>query len=899
MSRRRPTKATRDEPSWTLRLLHRWVFDNIRVDDGWVEQVREVARHGTVVYVLRNLNLVDFLALDFLTKRYGLPPIRFVNDERSGSLLTPLPSALLQGTELGPKASDAERLQIAVSNGSSAALFLKRPPGVMDIVQGASGARGLKEGDEHIRTLLRLQRQRERPIVLVPQLFVWTNRPDTQGTQPLDALFGPREWPSSLRTLGQFLYHRRHVELRASEPLDLARYLDTAQPRSEEGHVRHVIYEVLHRFDRERHAATGPALNPPDRQRFQVLRSPSLQATVARMAGERAEDRAALTLRALKMLKNMQATPDTATIKSLQVLLDRVFHHIYAGIEVDTEGLRRLRELSKEGSVVLLPSHKSHVDYLVLSFLLYVHNQSLPMIAAGDNLSFFPAGPVLRRAGGFFIRRSFRGDKLYSATVEAYVRRLLRDGHTLELFLEGGRSRTGKLLEPKFGLLGMIVDAALSVHRRPVHFIPVSIGYERIVEADAYQHELSGGEKPKEDAAGLLKSTDVLRHRYGRITVQFGNSLTLPQIRNEVGYPEGGDLEAEQRKAVVTRLANRVMDEINRVTAVTPGALTALALLSDRRRSVEAEELMRRCQNLITLLDGMGARITRRTALHGKLRPEAIREALQMFVDAQLLEAHELDDSNISEPRRRGREGRGVLYRVPERKRSVLDTSKNHIIHFLVERGLVALSVLHAPGPPAPEEAVRERVQRLSKLFKHEFRFRADATFDEIFDETLDAMLAERELVREEDGALRAGPGHDGWRGSVWLQTFASAMRNFVESYRIAARSLALLRKGALAEKDLLKRALNVGRRMFLSGDVELPEAVSKPLIQNALRAFHEEGYLQLREGKYELAESFASQEAVSAIEGRLVGFCELDVRPFPAQDAAEDDVERGRMKAS
>src|SRR5690349_20093715 len=106
----------------------------------------------------------------------------------------------------------------------------------------------------------------------------------------------------------------------------------------------------------------------------------------------------------------------------------------------------------------------------------------MPMIAAGDNLSFFPLGPILRRAGGFFIRRSFRGDKLYSAVVEAYVRRLLRDGHSLELFVEGGRSRTGKLIEPKYGALGMIVDAALSVQRREVYFVPISIGYERIIE---------------------------------------------------------------------------------------------------------------------------------------------------------------------------------------------------------------------------------------------------------------------------------------------------------------------------------------------------------------------------------------------------------------------------------
>ncbi|MGD8863124.1 MAG: 1-acyl-sn-glycerol-3-phosphate acyltransferase [Myxococcales bacterium] len=863
------------EPNPALRLIYRWFFDNIQVDDEWVRQVRTLSSRGTVVYVLRSLNLVDFLALDHLTKRFDLPRIHYVNDLRLGAL-RPMNRGLLHSFTGFSRTSESERLRAALSDGGSAALFLKRPPGVIDVASGASGGRGLQEGDEHVRTLLELQRGQSRPILLVPQVFVWTNRPDTHGSQLLDMVLGPREWPSSFRTLGQALYNYSNVELRAGEPFNLATYLDNAQEVSEDVHVRRVMYAVLRRLERERRTATGPAHKPPDRQRLQVLRSPTLQNTIAQMAGERPEDRSALTQRALKMLRQMQATPDGATIKALDVLLDRVFHRIYAGIDVDREGLRRMRELAKEGSIVLLPSHKSHVDYLVLSFILFENNLQLPMIAAGDNLSFFPLGPVLRRAGGFFIRRSFRGDRLYSTTVEAYVRRLLRDGYTLELFLEGGRSRTGKLLEPKFGLLSMIVDAALSVKNRPVHFVPVSIGYERIVETGSYEHELSGGEKQKEDAAGLLKSTEVLRHRYGRINVQFGQELSIESTREELGYDAVGELAPPKRRAVVTRLANRTMDEINRVTAVTPGALTALALLSDRRRSVAHEELMVRCQKLVRMLHAMGARITPRTAVDGLLRPEAIREAVQMFVDGELVEALRPGDSTPPRTERRElRTGDGMLYRVPERKRLALDTSKNHIIHYFVERGLVALALLHPPGPPIDEDAVRERVQNLSRLFKHEFRFRADAPFDDIFDDTIREMVESGEL-RRAGGVLEPGEGHDAWPAHVWLQTYASSLRNFVEGYRVAARGLTLLLKGPMTDKDLVKRTLAIGNRMYLSDDVEMRESVSKPLLQNAVLAFREEGYLRAADGKVSLAESFASAEAVGTIEGRLVGFCEF-----------------------
>ncbi len=874
------------EPNPALRVLNRWFFDKIQVQDAWVQDVRELSGRGTVVYILRSLNMLDYLALDHLTKRFELPRIRYVNDIRFAAA-SANGRGWAQTLPLLYSPPGPEHLITALEDGGSAALFLKRPPGVIDVAAGASGGRGLKEGDEHIRTLILMQRNRKKPILLVPQVFVWTNRPDTQGTHWMDFLLGPREWPSPVRALGQFLYNYRHVELKAGDPFDMARYLETEPECSDDVHVRRVIYAMLRRLERERRTVTGPALQPPDRQRLQVLRSPKLQHAIVHMAGERPEGRNALNQRVLKMLREIQATPDTATIKGLEVLLDRVFHRIYAGIEVDMEGLARLKALVKEGSLVLLPSHKSHVDYLVLSYLFNEHNLQLPMIAAGDNLSFFPLGPILRRAGGFFIRRSFRGDKLYSAVVEAYVRRLLRDGYTIELFLEGGRSRTGKLLEPKFGLLNMIVDAALSLPRKEVYFVPISIGYERIVETSSYEQELTGGEKQREDAAGLLRSTQVLRHRYGGINVQFGQALTINEIRKELRIAPNTELSTAKRRAVVIRIANRTMDEINRVTAVTPGALTALALLSDRRRSVAHEELMDRCEKMLRLLISMNARISPLIARGGRLRPEAIRETVQMFAEAELLETYNPGDSGEPPERRQARSGSlralerrelrpgaGKLYRIPERKRLELDTSKNHIVHFFVERGMLALSVLYRPGAPVPLATVRERVEGISKLFKHEFRFRADADFEDIFSGTLAAMIRDQELQTLPGDVIDVGPGWGGWPGQVWLQTYASIVRNFVEGYRVAARGLTLLLKGACTEKELLKRTLVLGDRMYLSNDIELREAVSKPLIANALIAFREEGYVRFRDGKVSLTESFSTAEAVAAIEGRIAGFC-------------------------
>jgi glycerol-3-phosphate O-acyltransferase len=856
-------------PNPALRAIYRRFFDKIQVDEAWARAVRDLASRGSVIYVLRNLNFIDFLALDYLTKRYSLPQIRFVNDLGLW-ILNPLGKGWLNAL-LPTKVSPREELEDALSRGGSAALFLKRPPGVMDLVaSGRAGGRGLNEGDDLVRTLFELPSRQKQPIFLVPQVFVWSKFPNTRGTEPFDFLLGPREWPSPARTIAQFFYNYRHVELKLGEPIDLGAFLASANGVSESARVRRLTYAVLGRLERERRSVTGPAEKAPERVRQEIVRSPRLRAVMEDLVDDR-NSLYDLTARAQEMLKELQATPDRTTIKALEVLFDRLFQRIYAGVEWERSDIDRLRDAAKRGTLVLLPSHKSHVDYLILSYIFNQQNLPLPLIAAGDNLDFFPVGGVFRRGGAFFIRRSFRGDRLYAAVVDTYVRRLLRDGFPIELFLEGGRSRTGKLLPPKFGLLNMIVDAALGVPERPTLFVPVSIGYERVIEARTYERELQGAEKAKEDAAGLFNSRDLLRHRYGRISMQVGSVLTLDEIRQEIGVSREQLLTPAKRRALVTRLGNRVMDEINRVTAVTPGALTALALLSHDQRGIAHDELLARAERLLVVLEQMGVR--KSPALQtptGALRGESIRESLQMFADTEAVEIHLPAGVPAGSGRRRKAEP-GAFYVVSDNQRLALDTSKNVIVHFFVERALVALAVLAASDPPPGLDWVRERVRALSRLFKHEFRFRADRPFESIFAETLGQMQGASELELEGE-KVRPGVGHHGWSGEDWLRCYAALLESLLEGYRVAARALRLLEKGPLAEKDLVKRGLALGSEMFLAGEIERREAVSKPTLENAFESFTDQGILVHRES-YDLAPSSSAPASPAVLEQTLLGY--------------------------
>jgi glycerol-3-phosphate O-acyltransferase len=889
-------------PNPVLAWAYRRFFEHIEVDASWAKAVREASTRGTVVYVFRNLSFVDFFALDHLTKRHDLPQIRFAGDMGLW-ILEPMGRGWAEALKPRTAAGDARDLRRAVGSGAAAALFLKRPPEAFE-----GKARGQVQGDDGLRTLLDLQRTMSTPILLVPQVFVWSRHADEAQRGPVDLLFGPREWPGKVRTVAQFALNYRQVSLRAGEPLDLKQLLESeAREEAEAGRdhdegrlVRRITYTLLRRLERERHAILGPTKKPADRLREEVIRSPKLQKIIFDMAGEGEQERRVMTWRAHAMLREMEAALDLNAVAAMDVAVNAMVERIYSSEEVDEEGIARVRAAAKDGTLVFLPSHKSHIDYILLARIFFRRKVPMPLIAAGDNLNFFPLGPLLRRAGAFYIRRSFHGDRLYAAVVDAYVRRLLKDGYSLEFFLEGGRSRGGKLLSPKMGLLSLVVDAALAVQGRKVYFCPISIGYERVVEEKTFVREISGGEKPKEDVRGLVKSAGVMGGKYGRLNVQFGELFTLQQIQAEVhgvdslhdlSRVDAVKLSPAKRRALVQRLAYRVMHEINRVTAVTPGSLVATALLSHDRRGLSHEELLCTCERLAGSLRRFGARFTPEVVdpkRPGTIRRSALLESIDLFVRAGNVEVHRA--GALEGPKRRSEPGPEAVYSVPESARRSLDYSKNVLVHFFVARALVATALLSAgPDLPAPGEAdetavvvpgepglptalMEERVRTLSRLFKHEFLFRADAAYEQIFADTVEDMVDAGELVRGSSGGgrLAVAATEDAQKN---VMIYAQIMKPYLEGYLVAARGLSSLLKAPLAVKDLTKRSLTAGEKMYLAGEIARREAVNRDLFDNAFAAFVDQGYVQREDGKLGLTESYASAEMLRTVERRIGAF--------------------------
>ncbi len=584
--------------------------------------------------------------------------------------------------------------------------------------------------------------------------------------------------------------------------------------------------------------------------------------------------------KAARYLKEIAADLRMGTIERFCWLLHFLFRRIFSDVQVDREGLAHLREVARGGPLVFVPCHRSHVDYLVLSYVLVNYGLMPPHIAAGANLDFWPIGGLFRRSGAFFLRRSFRDNRIYAETFRAYIRKLIKEGVWIEFFIEGGRSRTGKSLPPRFGLLGEIVHAVRSGAAKEVFLVPVGLSYERVIEGESYQRELSGAEKEKETLSALLKTPKVLTSRYGRLTMTFGEPLGIrafarahaPGVLDDVPAPEpsdGTDLKARQAE-LVRRLAYRVTQGINEVIFATPTALVAWALLANPGRGLGAMDLQRRVGFLIeqVLRNGLPLAPTlQATLMRSELAIEAARqeaakarargadgggeygpavtiyeaigaavapltsEAVSMLTKGGCLRAEEIAGETI--------------HRVQNKRRIAVDYYKNTLIHALIRECLLATAILGREADGAiPKTAAVADCAFLSRILKYEFIYDASHTFEEAFERTWSEFLAEG-WVMEEDGAACIVRG----RRPV-LCFFRQGILNFIDAYHLACLRLLEL-DAPVQEGALTLQVVRAGEKAFAKGGRFIPEACSTALVKNAVKVFAEHGAATRRyEGK-------------------------------------------------
>ncbi len=793
-------------------VLDRW-FEPVRIPRDAPRELLELSSRGSVVFVMRSAGILNFLYLRWFLRRCGLPPLRAAQGLRG-------PLAWLARVRRTRRAFEG-----AVASGDATLVFLGHP-----------------RDDDPFAALVRRQRELSRPTFLVPVLLVWSRRARKLKPSVWDVLYGSPDAPSAFANAVAFLRSYRRAVFDVGRPLDLQATL-AERPGDPDGVLARRVRGVLHRhLAREFRTVVGPPLKAPSRVREKVLRDRALRATLEAVATQSGRPVAAVAAEAERDLREVASRYEPAFVEVMRHVLAWFFGRLYTSVEVDEEGLARVKRAAAEAPIVLCPSHKSHVDYLVLSWLLYEHGMTPPHVAAGVNLAFWPFGAIARRGGAFFIRRKVKGDRVYTSVLRAYVKHLLRDRFPQEFYVEGGRSRTGKLLFPKTGLVSMEVDAWLEGAADDVAFVPVAIDYEKLIEASAYARELAGAEKQKESLRGLLGAARVLFRRYERLYVQFGAPISLRAVARERlgGGAEGlavdeawggevdrvalasptGDGAAEAKRQLVQALANRIAYGISRASTVTPIGLVAAALLSHLGGGLLATEVARRVELLRYVAAEGGARVARDLAGASSDPREAgpIGDAVARLVRGGLV----VIDRAAGDP----------LYRAVDEKRPVLDYHRNAVIHRFVAPALVAAAA-RAAGHAAEEADVRERALWLSRLFKLEFMYRVGSSFDAVFDEHV-ASLARLGALSREGG--RIGPGAEPWI----VPFLAEFLRPYLEAYRLTAEAALALAGGdrpggRVDRRALVKDALERGRAALLSGGVVLRESLSKATVENAV----------------------------------------------------------------
>lgn len=797
--------------NWILyRLFKRVLFNKDMTGD-----LRRMSSEGMVLYVIKYKGLLDYLLYHYRFRMSRLPYPKIAFDLNM-SLVLPLSQLfrifrfymahLFKHGSL-PNPVENGFLEDAIKRGETALLCLVNPEGFSRSFLHAQ--------KDPLQLVLETQGRMERPVFIVPQLILYKKTPEKENPGLLDIFFGFKDKPGVLRKIVLFFRHNRKAFIDFGEPLNLQEYLknvSSERPMEEvTGEVRQML---LDRIDRQKRVILGPVMKSRQLIKENVLKDgrvvEAIQGSVGKSGSARAKKK-----EAARYFDEIAADYNVAYVQFSSMVLTWLWKKMFHGIDVNHSELAKVREWAGKGPLIYIPSHKSHIDYLILNYILYNNQMFVPRIAAGKNLSFWPVGPFFRKAGAFFIRRSFKGAKVYAAVFTRYVKALIEEGHPLEFFIEGGRTRSGKLVLPKIGFLSILVEAFREGYCSDLVFVPVSIVYDRVVESQAYLKEVGGGEKAKETFSQVVATRHFLKKKYGKIYLRFGEPVSLKEF-----YAKESEVKTRTEK----RLAFRLIRAINEVTLVTPVGLAAAAILTRHRRGFYLTELAETV-NLIT----------RFLERHHMPMAESLSDPQTAMDETMTLLTKNNVVSMLEDV-----DGSGTFYFVDEEKKMELEFYKNSVIHFFIRHAFLALSLLTGSENVKSDSDIIDDYRFLKRLFRYEFIYEGPITAPQEIESTvsyfLELLLIERNP--EDNGYVLTRSGFEE------LPQWAAFIKPFLESYWIATRCIIGEKERKVWQRgDELKTMSSMGQRFQKMGIVDHIEAVSQTNFKNAMRFMKEEGF--------------------------------------------------------
>ncbi len=757
-----------------------------------------------ICYVLEDYGLSNALILDRACHEAGLP---------SGL-------RALAGDPLKRK-----RAYVALSRRNAGSTLGKAADMAVDIATGKP-LKKMTRPARHSEALARLlEAHRVDPsldVQLVP-VSIFVGRAPDRNNGWFSVLFS-ENWTlvGRFRRLLAILLNGRDTLVQFAAPVRLHDVV--AEDLPPERVVRKLSRVLRTHFNRIREAVIGPDLSTRRLLIDKVLTAEPVKqaiADTARRENIKLED---AWKKAHAYAYEIAADYSPPAVRSASFLLTIVWNRIYRGVLI--HHLDKLKLAAPGYEVVYVPCHRSHMDYLLLSYLLYNQGIVPPHIAAGINLNLPVIGTVLRKGGAFFLRRSFRGNALYSTVFSEYVAQMVSGGYSIEYFIEGGRSRTGRLLQPKGGMLAMTIRAFLRQPTRPVLFQPVYVGYEKLMEGNSYLDELSGKVKQKESVWHLLMGIPkVLRQNYGQVVVNFGEPIKLDDILAEQapewdGTPVGEDEKPQWLAGAIDTLADRVQININRAADVNPINLLALAVLSTPKHAMGEADLLAQIALSKTLLAEV---------------PYSDRVTVTPHRPAQIV-AHGEDIGVLA----RTAHPLGDVLHVDGDTAILLSYFRNNVLHLFVATAWIACCFQHN------RRMSRNTLLRIGRSLYPFMQTELFLPWDEDgfadqLERTIAVFIREGllEQVSEDDGGIlarNAGQSDEVFR----LRALGHPLQQAFERYYIAISVLAKNGPGTLGSAELESLCHLAAQRLSLLYAPAAPEFFDKTLFRSFIQKLRE-----------------------------------------------------------
>ncbi len=816
------------DTGYIIQKLIRLLINKINFDEHNIEKIKNIDSDSIIVYASKNKRVFDFLYYHTKLKSMNLPYPQIGFDFRF-FLLLPVKRLFQVFICHVDHFLHHYSFKDAYTTGYATKELSNGKAGFVCLIEEEDFyKRFIKSTPDPLFLLIELQKNTNTAVMIIPEDIIYVTKPMRKNPNLTDILFGTHEKPGFIKRFFTIIRHPEKIRVELARPVNLKEFINSPaiKPLDSEFQTHRLRKHLVDILNRQRKSITGPILKSRQEITEDILTRKSLREYLAQYSSDNNLSLSKTHKKAAGYIKEIAANYNLQVINFANWLLTWMFKNIFEDLVLNQEEINRMREKSTEAPLILVPCHKSHLDYLLLPYVMYGNNMPCPHVAAGKNLSFWPLGPLFRGGGAFFLRRTFKGAPLYAKIFSAYLEKLLYEGFNIKIFIEGGRSRTGKLLSPRPGGIAMLINAYQNGACNNLYFVPVFIGYDRVLEEDAYLKEIEGGKKNPETLKGLINARKFLKKKYGKVYMKFNEPISVKEYIKEKGIDLSKASNQDYMKFVKS-FGYKLINAINRNAVATPHGIIASAVLNCSKNSFTKKQLISRVNTYMNLLVFMDAELSDTL----RIDPDnTLGSVINDFIARDFIELADEDDKDITE---------NTIFIVKDNKRAVLDYYKNSVISFFIRYAYTAMAILEMDRFQFSSSDLIIRYKFLEKLFIDEFFYDEDITCEENISICIKGFISEGILVPDLPGSDLFQITSQGLKKLKWFAVF---LLPFFESYRTTLLYFEKYEPDKHDEKERIKKIHSMGTKLYKGKLINLKESLSQVTYKNAVYYFTKNG---------------------------------------------------------